>query len=441
MEVAVVSSRGDSVSSSIWNPFTNSLLASYSGGGSCSSHGLCALNGYLISNETNKPMLHAWPLNKQHPISKRLIAPGKITCVSLSPDGNYTALSVDCKLHVYQNASGVLCGVGGNHFQSINVIKFNPEGTFISCGGEDGVLTVWHLGDIVQINQSNKKPFLSINAHSLPINDLILTGGDLRSRVISVSLDRSCKIHDIWTKDKLFSGHFENQLTALALCPRESAFYMGDAEGGIREVGLLAPPRKVNNHYSNSSNQFLMVKFQESKITSLSISLDSSLILSGSSDCTVKVIHIKSRQCVQTITLKGPITNCFFYVLPTDCFTNTFKPSLELNNFTTKESTDDITFDIFTSCDISSGFDEVNNDVQYSFTNDSSDHSEINGLKAINNELYQFAVDKLMSNAHSHVVKEDPTVLYQSEEYTTHSSQRIKIKTKTKNSKRSKIIK
>ncbi|CAB0002169.1 unnamed protein product, partial [Nesidiocoris tenuis] len=82
-----------------------------------------------------------------------------------------------------------MVGTAAKHFQPLSVVKFNQRGTLIACGGQDGQVTVWTLANLIQ----SADPLFSSMDHNLPICDLCFTTGNLRSRIVSVSSDYSCK--------------------------------------------------------------------------------------------------------------------------------------------------------------------------------------------------------------------------------------------------------
>ena len=203
-----------------WDAYNGTLLCRYRGGGFCSRHGLSTSGGYLLSCEKGKPMLHLWPYNKQHCENKRLLGPGKVSTIAFSQDCTHIALAVDEKVFLYQTVSGKQLGIGSKHFQPITIVKFCEDGTLLSCGGEDGLVTVWNIS-VFCLKETNPEPIYSFSEHSLPISDMIFASGNTRSRLISVSLDRSCKIYDLGTGKIVIAIVFDVMLSSVAVSPGE----------------------------------------------------------------------------------------------------------------------------------------------------------------------------------------------------------------------------
>lgn len=110
----------------------------------------------------------------------RLILPEPASCLSVCPQSTYLAVGIGSKLFIWQLASGKLLSVQQKHFQPITSIKFSSDGDFILVGGQDGMLVVYLVGDIVSVvtnfmDQSTigqAEPLYVKNDHSMPIRDI-----------------------------------------------------------------------------------------------------------------------------------------------------------------------------------------------------------------------------------------------------------------------------
>lgn len=63
-------------------------------------------------------------------------------------------------------------------------------------------------------------------------------------------------------------------------------------------------------------------------MTALSTSQDASTLLSGSTDETVRLWHIESKQCLRVIQHKGSVNNAFITLIPSKMFTEKFEPNI-----------------------------------------------------------------------------------------------------------------
>lgn len=401
VEILISTSLKDEVSTACaWDVCNGTLLARYRGGGSCSPHGLSSSGGYILSCEKRKPMLHLWQYNKQHCENNRLVAPGKVNVVAFSPDSVHIALAIDEKIHLYQTACGRLLGIGSKHFQPITVMKFSDDSTLLCCGGEDGLVTVWNLSVLCK-NDGNAEPILTFSDHSLPITDLIFSSGNIRSRVISISMDRTCKIYDLLSGKTLLSLVFEHPLSSVALSPVETEIYVGNSEGYIQEYSLTAPPRMLEHHITQDDKNPVF-NGHEKTVSCLACTVDCRHIISGSLDETIKIWHISSRQCLRTIPQKGPVTNILYMLLPKSVFSHTFKPSAFVNNFINPANVDndeESTFEIMVTEDLmlQEPIEKESRSLTTNSENTDSLKEEINKLKSINNTMYKFTVSNILN--------------------------------------------
>ncbi|XP_075220123.1 WD repeat-containing protein 18 [Lycorma delicatula] len=421
-EVLFTSSSGDSVVSvNVWDSKTGTSLMSYRGGGVINPNGLSMLGSdYLIAVEKSKPLLQVWPINSQQPIqSPRLLCPGKVSVMACSPDGCYIALSVDEKLHVYQVSSGCLVGSGARHFQPITVIRWCFDGSVIVCGGEDGMVTVWNLSNLLNKNIQQSISVDSnhvFNDHSLPVTDLIITSGGSsfsNSRLISVSSDRTCKIYKLSTGKLLLSVVFTEMLTSVSITPSEMDIFVGCASGDINQFSLR-DGRHLNSLEIHISTGVLLgdnitdiFSGHKKSVTCLSTSIDGERLLSGSADETVRIWHIMSKQCLKVLNLKGPVTNAYFIKVPKEMFQQDVKRNIILRPFQ-KTSTDaedsEYCLEIINYHDLDMSCYELSNNYpnvmmarkHFISDDDYSLKDELNRLRNINEQLYKIGISQFL---------------------------------------------
>lgn len=396
IQAIVSTSLQDEISTAcVWDSTNGTLLARYRGGGFCSKHGLSVSGGYILSCQEGKPMLHLWQLNKQHCENKRLLAPGKVNTIAFSPDSLHIALAIDEKLHLYQAPSGKLLGIGTRHFQPITVIQFCDDGTLIGCGSKDGFVTIWNLKSFCS-KEKSAEPFQTFSEHTLPVTDLTFTSGNIRSRIVSVSEDRSCKVYDLVSGKVLLTVVFEARLSSVSISPVEIELYVGNSEGLIHEFSLRSPPRMLEYHITVNEKKATF-HGHEKTVTCLVCSVDCCNLISGSLDETIKIWHIGSRQCLRTIPQKGPVTNIIHLLLPKSVFSHDFRPSAYIHDFRNPASIDEDeepSLNILVSDDLL-----LPPSTKYSCTprNVDADSDEINKLKSINNAIYKHAIKHILN--------------------------------------------
>jgi pre-rRNA-processing protein IPI3 len=412
--VVTCESSGQLWNACMWDPYVGSPLMTYKGGGVAAPHSLCLLgNDYLIISDHAKPMLHAWQLNSQQPVlakGVRLVCPGSVTAVAVSPDGCYCVTAVAEKLHVWQIASGRHLAVAVRHFQSISCVRFTDDGSHFVSGGEDGLVLVWPLAYLISNNggeiiAGQNEPRHVFSDHSLPVRDLYVGPGGMRARLISVSLDKTCKLYDLASGTLLLSLVFDCLLSAVTMDITELEVFVGGSDSNIYKFGLHYPPRMQEYHLSKE-DKIKRFSGHTKAVTCLSASIDGVTLLSGSLDSEVMLWHIPSRQCMKVLHHKGPVTNAFFAIAPKRIFSEEMKPTIMLHSFRRSSNLNEGTvavsiqmiqdkwYGIHNDDDYDNKSDHIS--VSSSTAEDSGLKEQIISLKKINSDLYGFALEKIL---------------------------------------------
>uniref|UniRef100_A0A8D8ZPG3 WD repeat-containing protein 18 n=1 Tax=Cacopsylla melanoneura TaxID=428564 RepID=A0A8D8ZPG3_9HEMI len=438
-EVAVSSDGSGAIS--VWEPKGGTLLMSYKGASVLNPQAFCLLgNDYVLGVEKGKPMIHAWPVNSQEKAQLRLICPGRITSMEASPDTMYIAVTVETKLHVWQISSGRLLATASSHYQPITVVKWSADSSFIVTGGEDGNVIVWQLSRLICKqtvafgipNSSTKgvtgltEPLHVKSQHSLPVTHVTLSQLGAKSRVATVSHDRTCKIFDLCTGEDLLSLILDTRLTCVAFDTTEDNIYLGTSDGPIKSVSLRQVPRTRDHHIQDSTASPDFIG-HEKQVSSVSVSITGLTLLSSSLDESVKIWHTISRQCLRTIQHKGPVFGAFLHLMPPAIHDYDFNPKVLLKSFDkTLEGNADLTLEVLSMDTLSA---DLDNDLHSAPTNqiasfsnqavtdqtvstttqpnnntssasdaksDSSLQIEIDKLKKINKSLYEFCVKNVL---------------------------------------------
>lgn len=423
IEVAITSdASGTGWTSSVWNPRAGTNLMSYKGGGAAGSRTATFIkNEFIVSANNSKPLIHIWPVNSQEQVANlRFVTPGRVTALAITPNGNFCVAGIAESIYIWEICSGRLLSVISKHYQSVTSIKFTDDGTHFVTGGQDGMVFVWSLVRIISSNNTNQQELYSFSDHALPVTDLYIGTGGIRGYLVTSSLDRTCKVYDLFSGRNLLSLVFEEAITSVTMDHHDTKIYVGSANGDIYEFSIQSPPRMKEYHVTDLD---VKNKFTGHKniVTCLSISLDGESLLSGSSDENVILWHIPSRQLIRTLPHKGIITNAFFTLTPKAMFDQDVKLNLISNNFKRmidNNITEEQTVDISVTADQSN---ESKDDVQTKIIsklpivstqmNGSTVHTqkgepsqdveslraEIKNLKRINKELYNFNIKNILN--------------------------------------------
>lgn len=337
IEVAITSdASGSSWTCCAWDARAGTNLMTYKGGGSASAHSVSFVrNEFLATANNNKPLIHIWPVNSQEQVSgARFVTPGRVTALAISPDGCYCVAGIAETVNIWQICSGKLLTVLSRHYQSVTSVRFTDDGSHFVSAGQDGMALVWNLGTVIAngVSATDVAPTYTFSDHALPVSDVYIGHGGMHAYLVTVSLDRSCRIYDLAAGKLLLNVVFPEPLTAVTMDHMDTRVLTGAWDGSIYEVNLQSPPRQKEYHMTSADTNNRFVGHRGA-VTCVSCSLDGETLMSGGADESVNIWHIPSRQLVRTLAHKGPITNAFFCLAPLAMFDQDVKLQLISSNF------------------------------------------------------------------------------------------------------------
>ncbi|KAK6625813.1 hypothetical protein RUM43_006112 [Polyplax serrata] len=419
LEVLFVSdSSGKQKTANCFNPKVGTTLMTYRGSGAPKRCVSLIGNDYLVSADVNKPILNIWPLNSQEPMQElRMVIAGKPSALCVSPDGHYCVAGIDGKIYIWHISSGSLLNVISRHYQAVNKICFTDDSSYFVTAGEDGLVLVWRVADVVakqfgnvfRLNSSQVAPVYSFSDHSLPVNDAFVGCGSLKARLFTISSDQTCKIYCLSSGKLLLSIVFSHVLTAVTVNDIETQLFVGTASGKIQFFHLDSYPRSLEYHVPDDINESATLTGHTKSVTCLSISLDGVTLASGSDDEKVFLWNVPSRQLIRSFDMKGPVTNVFFSIASSNIFLEKFKPLMVVSKFEKTSSAGDKNISVnvrinktIEPLSLVSEFEtpkqEVREFVEKEEEKVTSLKDQISTLKNINKELYQFAMNKILKN-------------------------------------------
>ncbi|KAF2072339.1 hypothetical protein CYY_006352 [Polysphondylium violaceum] len=325
-EVIALTSKEDN-SIYLYDLRNGSHLASFNNSQS-ESNGLALIGSeYFATAQSNKAMVHLYSWKKDQPLFKTPIQE-RAGPICASNDGHYCAMGTGSgSVYLWEVATGTLLKVWEAHYNKITCITFTKDDYCLITAGDDGIINCWTLEQILDREETLLRAKTSFSDHSLGITSLYCGYGGSNARLFSTSLDRTCKVWDIVSGKSIGSILFPTFLTCLVLDATETTLYVGGGDGIIYQTELIT----LNN---NSADQQQDTKSTSRKtfnghtksITSIAISLDGSLLISGSMEGTCNIWDTFSRQVVRSInnTIKGSITSIQTLINPID--------SLNFNN-------------------------------------------------------------------------------------------------------------
>lgn len=265
----------------------------------------------------------------QEQLHVKCFPPEEITAICCTVDGVYcVGGGASGSLYVWEVSTGKLLKTWNAHFKKVTCLKFSDGGRELISGSADTVVAAWLLPEALAVSPfpgstlsgrpTGTTPWRSWTAHTLPVTDVAVGAGGVNAIVVSAGLDHAVKIHSLGSGTLLFSIVLPRPLACLALDPGEHVLYVGSTYGNIYEISLVR-----HAHAQNSAEWSEMPPGQHSKsVNSLALTMDGSLLISGSDDSSVKVWDLRSKQVIRTFGSTGNtetqpgVTNVIFLAKP-----------------------------------------------------------------------------------------------------------------------------
>lgn len=94
--------------------------------------------------------------------------------------------------------------------------------------------------------------------------------------------------------------------------------FVGTIKGKIYQIDLFEKPKTNQQRYvdSNIDSDSQMFIGHQNRITGLSVNMEGLYLASAADDSHVKIWHINSGQCLQSICCKGPVTTAHYMLFP-----------------------------------------------------------------------------------------------------------------------------
>ncbi|KAK3807447.1 MAG: WD40-repeat-containing domain protein [Linnemannia gamsii] len=347
----------------IWNLHTGSMLGSFKQNVT-PLQSLAVVNNsrnlgsIFLSSQAEKGMMHVYNFQKDQ-VFLKFPLPDKIICLATSTRGTYCAGGTESgRIHIWEIATGILHRTFDAHYKKITVLRFSADDTVMFSGSEDASVHVWMLNSLLDDGQTESPaPHYSWTDHTLPITDIQCGVGRFHgSRVVTSSMDHTCKLWDLSTGSLLTTFLFPTKITALVLDPSERFFLAAsgtpastsltaneadyliyqamlykakhtqqgyttmeavDGDSGLEQIGLGGAKR-------HGSGGDLVFRGHHHPILRMALNFDGSALVSGDNKGHLMVWDVASRQMVREIKQhKGAISSIHTLFQPADLYSNT----------------------------------------------------------------------------------------------------------------------
>ncbi|MBN3284727.1 WDR18 protein, partial [Polyodon spathula] len=344
MEVVVCSdSAGQLWNCAVFELHSGTNLLSYRGGNT-SARGLAILNGeHLLGAQLGKNYINVWEIQRKDQLQQKIVCPGIVTCLTGSPNGLYLLAGIAESIYLWEVSTGSLLAVLNRHYQDLTCLRFTDDSSHFISGGKDNLALVWSICSVLQEDPSQTPEPRHVWArHSLPITDIHCGLMGPQARVATASLDQTVKVvhRKVWAQDEarlvssflgtllastmgiefnetmylflweissgeiLLSVLFDVGIMSVTFDPCEYSMFCGGSDGNIFQVTLCGTNLQRDKSFQTDQEGSQVFKGHRNLVTCLSVSMDGTLLLSGSHDETVRLWDIQSKQCVRTVNHK-----------------------------------------------------------------------------------------------------------------------------------------
>ena len=267
----------------------------------------------FVALHSQKMALNYYLLSKERPIH-RFFGQDQLSALAFSPDGEVLVAGNETgKLYGWDIKSGeMIFTVMDAHYQRVVVTRFSVDGLYLVSGSADGTVKVWRWARL--LNGQEATPEISFADHTKAVTDVhVGFGVDRNFRLLTSSLDATVLLYDMIDGQLMAKFEFPSPINTVTMTSVEMTILAAAEDGNIYLVDL----GKYDAHDLNSINSithdaserqdFFCLRGHRAVITSMALSVDETVVVSGDSSGLLIVWNLISRQHLRRITCSGAI--------------------------------------------------------------------------------------------------------------------------------------
>ncbi|CCH44739.1 Pre-rRNA-processing protein [Wickerhamomyces ciferrii] len=295
-----------------------------------------------------KALINVYTWGKESP-DQRIPIPEQLTSLTLCPnspnvyneeydvenDSNFPKFrlpyllvggGLSGKIYVWELNSGLLLCVKEAHYQSVNVLKTTSDGSYLVSGGKDARVLIWKIIDLISFVKDDDKvikPVQIISDNTLEITDIFINNSIHQdSKIYTVSRDSTIRVYETTNFQLISTFIVGQQVESIVVDSADRAIYLGLNNGNIRQINIYEPNPATNVLEAKGGYGKVITLSEDHQltntlthhspnpVTSLGLSLDGSLLVSGDSSGKITISDVLSKQIVKELKeLNSKITN------------------------------------------------------------------------------------------------------------------------------------
>lgn len=283
---------------------------------------LCSLTGRIVGPSSHflyfaakSSTFHISAFLKEKPIAKFY---GHEQMTALASDGIFVVGgNKSGSIFIWAIASGALLSILPHaHFQTICHICMSQS--FIVSSSQDGSIRVWQKWSLLaKLTTSPLFTFVCHSSHT--VTSLWLSdSGDENVRLYSAGSDGSIMIHDLFDGSLMAKLSIDTHITCMVVDSLESKIFVGTVEGTIFVFDIESTASELQLQMGVtgfcSPAPIQLSKPNNIPITSMCLSLDDCLLISGDGGGSITIRDTLTGQISRVIQGAGTVTNCISFI-------------------------------------------------------------------------------------------------------------------------------